>query len=139
MDCETGRKSYETFDDVPYGVSSPRLKVPAGLPDAEMRVFVGLVTGAPASQFQQTDLPLLARYAELVVLAERAAEGLRREPLVTTDGKLSPWVSIHATAVKGVCTLALKLRLSPQGRAPKAPKRLASPLSYYDTPGPGGR
>ena len=89
-----------------------------------------LILAAPASQFLATDLPLIVRYCELVVLAERAAAGLRAEPLVTEDG-VSPWMLAHASAVKSLCMLTLKLKLSPQARSPKAPKTLASSTSAY--------
>jgi hypothetical protein len=91
-------------------------------------VFLDLITAAPATQFVLTDLPLIVRYCELVVLAERAAEGLRNEPLVTEDGKLSAWATLHASSVKSICMLALKLKLSPQARSPKgAEKGAGSP------------
>jgi hypothetical protein len=128
----TGRRPYSTFDVVPFGSGERRLRPPAGLPDPERRVFLDLVATTPPSQFAPSDLALLVRWCELVVLAARAAEGMRSAPLVTADGKPSPWVALHASAVKGITMLALKLKLSPQARAPKAPKKLPGPMSYYE-------
>jgi hypothetical protein len=52
--------------------------------------------------------------------------------MVTADGRVSPWFVIHQQATKSLSGLALRLRLGPQSRALKAPKRKAGPLSYYD-------
>ena len=51
---------------------------------------------------------------------------------VSDEGKTSAWVGIHASALKGMILLALKLKLSPQARSPKTPKVKASPVSFYD-------
>jgi hypothetical protein len=118
---------------VPFGAAGERrLRPPVGLPDPERRVFLDLVATTPASQFAPSDLPMIVRWCELCVLAERAAEGLRSNALVTVDGKPSPWVALHASAVKGLTLLALRLKLSPQARAPKAPKKLPVPMSFYE-------
>ena len=128
----SGRRPYTTIDTPLYGEGARRLSPPAGLPEAERRVFLDLIGAAPPSQFMASDTPLVVRYCELVVLAGRAAEGLRNAPLVSDDGKPSPWVGIHASATKGLILLALKLRLSPQARSRKAPKALAATMSYYE-------
>jgi phage terminase small subunit len=75
---------------------------------------------------------LLCRWAELTVMAEQAAGELQASGMVTADGKVSPWFSIHQQATKSLNALALRLRLGPQSRARKAPKTLAAPLSYFD-------
>jgi hypothetical protein len=95
-------------------------------------VFLNLIATTPASQFAASDIPLVVRYCELVVLAERAAEGMRSALLVTANGKPSPWVALHASAVKGLTLLTLRLKLSPQARSPKAPKKIPTPMSYYE-------
>ena len=43
-----------------------------------------------------------------------------------------PWLRIHLESTKALSNLALRLRLGPQIRAPKAPNRKAGPLSYFD-------
>lgn len=82
---------------------------------------MALITSTPASQFAASDLPLIVRFCELSVIAERAAEGLRNAPLLDGEGRASPLVAIHASATKGMTML----------RSPKAPKRDVAPLSYY--------
>jgi hypothetical protein len=52
--------------------------------------------------------------------------------LVTPDGKMSPWVSIHQTATKTLSGLALRLRLGPQSRMRTQSKKTVPPMSYYD-------
>ena len=69
-------------------------------------------------------------------MAHRAAGELETSGMVATDAKgkvsVSPWFTIHAQATKGLAGLALRLRIGPQSRAPKAPKTKAAPTSYYD-------
>jgi phage terminase small subunit len=127
-----GRPSYTANDIVPFGTGNRRLRPPGSVGEAEKAAFVDLVSTCPVTQFQSSDLPLLVRWCELTVMAEQAAERLRLEGMVTENGKVSPWFSIHAQATKGLNGLALRLRLGPQSRAPRAPKRAAASMSYYD-------
>jgi hypothetical protein len=129
--AQTGRKPFATYDVQPFGAWE-RLKPPASLGEPEKRAFFDLISRVPAGQFQECDLPLLCRWAELTVMAETAAGKLAVAGMVTTDGKVSPWFSVHERATKGLTLLALRLRLGPQSRASKAPKTLAGELSYYD-------
>jgi phage terminase small subunit len=99
---------------------------------AEKKVFVALVAAVPATQFMAADLSLICRWCEWTVAAERAAAHIAAEGEVTNDGKLSPWVAIREKATKALTGLALRLRLGPQSRAFKAPKRTVTSLSYYD-------
>src|SRR5262245_16618063 len=131
--AETGRKPFATYDINPFGLPDERLRPPASLGTLEKQVFVDLITRCPAGQFRESDLPLLCRWAEATVLAERAAAEMAAGSLVTADGRVSPWVSIHERATKSLIALALRLRLGPQSRADKAPKTLpAASLSYYE-------
>lgn len=127
-----GRHPYEITDATPFGLPNPRLKPPASLSEPEKQAFLDLITACPASQFTAADLPLLARWSELVVMAETAAAEMTAGGMVTVDRKVSPWVTVHEKATKGLVALALRLRLGPQSRAFKAPKRTAAPTSYYD-------
>ena len=63
-------------------------------------------------------------------MAETAAAELRRG--IVIKGKLSPWFAVHTQATRTMKDLALRLRLGPQSRAPRAPKTLAQPLSGYE-------
>jgi hypothetical protein len=126
-------RNYITYDVAPFGTPDERLKPPPGLGDREKGAFVDLISRVPAGQFRESDLPLVCRWAELTVLAERAAAEMAAGSLVTDTGKVSPWVTIHEKAVKGLTLLALRLRLGPQSRADKAPKTLpAGSMSYYE-------
>ena len=127
----TGRKPFATYDVQPFGVWE-RLKPPGSLGEPERRAFLDLICSVPAGQFRESDLPLLCRWAEATVQAEVAASELQASGMVTADGRVSPWFSIHQQATKSLTMLALRLRLGPQSRADKAPKTLPGPVSYYD-------
>jgi phage terminase small subunit len=64
------------------------------------------------------------------VLAERAAAELRRHTII--DGKPSPWVTVQSKAIRAMVALAMRLRLSPQSRAPTTPRKVGEPLSAYE-------
>jgi phage terminase small subunit len=131
--AKTSRKPYETSDTVAYmGSESRRLRPPASLGERERAVFLDLVTSTDPRQFRNSDAALLCRWSELVVMAETAAEHLRTEGMLTDKGTPSPWLKIHEQATKGMAIMALRLRISPQARAPKAPKTTIAPVSYYD-------
>ena len=128
----TGRKPFETTDVVPFGAENERLRPPPSLAEPAKRAFLDLVTTTDPRQFRASDLPLLCRWAELTVMAEQAAGELQAGGMVTADGRVSPWFTIHQHATKGLTGLALRLRLGPQSRTPKAPKTKPGAVSYYD-------
>jgi len=114
---QRGRKSAdaEALASVHNGNGSgPRLNPPANLSDAERGVFVDLVNACDPDHFRVSDLPLLVRYVEAVVLAEQAAQELRCGAVV--DGRPSPWIIIQEKAVRAMVSLSMRLRLSPQSR-----------------------
>jgi len=43
-----------------------------------------------------------------------------------------PLLERHQSATKTIAGLALRLRLGPQSRSPRAPKTAAAPTSYYE-------
>ena len=131
---KTGRSPYVTTDVLPYGQGETRLRPPRGLGGAETAAFVDLITSTTTAHFTASDLPLLTRWAELTVLADRAAKALASGDLVI-DGKPNPLIAIHASATKGLAILALRLRLGPQSRAGRAPKTLPAGVSYYERVG----
>jgi phage terminase small subunit len=128
------RRSGAFFETLPHAAPSspiPRLKPPESMSEAARKVFLDLVVGSRADQFQVTDLPLLCRYAEAAALADRAEGEIARRPLV--KGKPNPWAAHLAAATKTVSMMAMRLRLSPQARAPNNPSRgRAAPMSYYE-------
>jgi phage terminase small subunit len=128
---QTGRKPFTTIDITPFGLPDGRLRPPASLGQLEKQAFLDLISRVPAGQFRESDLPLLCRWCEASVMAEQAAGELAAGGMVV-DGRVSPWFGIHERATKSLVALALRLRLSPQARADKAPKALPGPVSYYD-------
>jgi hypothetical protein len=105
---------------------------PASLGDAEKRAFVDLVMSCPSGQFLSCDLPLLCAWAETVALRERMATRMSIEGELDEKGKPSGAFTIHKEATKTLNALALRLRVSPQSRAQKAPRREVRPVSYYE-------
>jgi hypothetical protein len=128
---KTGRNSFVATDIIPYGEPG-RLRPPPSLGDVEKRAFLDLVTACPAGQFQACDLPLLCRWAETVALAERMATRMAIEGELDDTGRPSGAFTIHKEATKTLTALALRLRVSPQSRMQKAPKREMRAVSYYE-------
>jgi phage terminase small subunit len=130
--AKSGPQNPQTTEVIPFGVDR-RLRPPESLPDAARRAFASIVASHPASHFKAGDAELLCRYAEAAAAAEEAAFQMAQPGgMVTDDGKVSPWVSIHQSMTKTLNALALRLRLGPQSRALKQSKKEAAPLSYYD-------
>ena len=73
----------------------------------------------------------MQRYVEAVCLAEEAAQKLAVEGAVI-DGKPSAWFGIHQASCKTVAILALRLRIGPQSRQPRAHKTTPGPVSAYE-------
>jgi hypothetical protein len=128
--AKTGRNSFVATDMVRYGEPG-RLSPPATLGEAEKRAFVDLVIACPAGQFLASDLPLLCAWAETVALRERMATRMAIEGELDDKGKPSGAFTIHKEATKTLNALALRLRISPQARMQKAPKREMRSVSYY--------
>jgi len=129
--AKTGRNAFVATDLVRYGEPG-RLAPPASLGDAEKRAFIDLVCSVPVTQFAACDLPLLCAWAETVALRERMATRISVEGELDDKGKPSGAFTIHKEATKTLNALALRLRVSPQSRAQKAPRREVRPVSYYE-------
>jgi phage terminase small subunit len=109
-----------------------RVKPPSTLSQVERTAFLEVVNNSAPQHFQPSDVLLLSRYAESIVLAERAAKELRGEAVV--NGKVSPWLVVHEKALRAIVALSMRLRLSPQGRRPNNPlPKLITPASAYET------
>ena len=106
-----------------------RLRAPPNLPEPERELFAGIVAASAPQHFQASDVPLLTQYVANVILNERAHDELRAAPLV--GGRPSPWLVVAEKTNRAVVALSLRLRLSPQARAPNTPtKREAAPSAY---------
>jgi phage terminase small subunit len=130
--AKSGPENYQTTEVVPFG-SDRRLRPPDTLGDGARRIFTELVGSLPSGHFKAGDISLLCRYCEMAAVAEEAAFQMAQPGgMVTTDGKVSPWFSIHASATKSMGALAPRLRLGPLSRAKQQSKRAVQPLSVYD-------
>ncbi len=115
----------------PAGTAA-RLSPPAELSESERRAFLDIVLATKSSHFEVSDLPLLCAYVRAVLVERQAATELARAPVI--DGDVSPWLRVHSAAIKNMLGLSMRLRLSPQARAPNNPTRKAatSAVSYYE-------
>jgi hypothetical protein len=82
------------------------------------QVFIDTVLACAPEHFQVADVPSLRRYSEAHAWATRAAAA----------GDAKVFVAMTRTA----SALTLRLRLSPQARTPRMPKRPPLPVSVYD-------
>jgi hypothetical protein len=130
-----GRPPYETTDVMPYGAGPGRLRPPDCLGELQRKAFVDLIAACPINQFTRADLQLLARWAELVVLAEQASFEMQEGGMVveTAQGyRASPWFGIHRDACRELRALSQRLQIGPRARSPRAPKTRPGAVSYYD-------
>jgi|SRR5215469_14613936 len=125
------RRSAASSQIIPLPRPQSRVRPPANLPVPERDLFVELVANNPPQHFKPSDMPLLVQYCASAVLAERAVAELRRSPL-NEEGKASPWLVVFEKANRASIALAMRLRLSPQARAPNNPTRPAPQLSVYE-------
>jgi phage terminase small subunit len=110
-----------------------RLSPPADMTESERTLFLRLVSGCTPEHFRSTDAPLLQEYVQQALLARQAAEEMRAAGGAVVDGKVSPWFAVQQRAVKTMCVLATRLRLSPQTRIdPKTVGKKVSPTSFYE-------
>ncbi len=109
------RKSAASLEITPASPRSNRLRPPPTLSEPERNLFVAIVGNCSHDHFRASDLPLLSRYCEASVLAERAAQQLRDAPVI--NGKPSPWLAVREKATRELVALSMRLRLSPQARS----------------------
>src|SRR5262245_25676404 len=125
------RKSAAELNVVAIEGRTNRLRPPANLPQPERDLFAQLVAASAATHFKLSDVPLLTQYVTAAVLADRAAEVLRVEPVV--GGRPSPWLAVFEKANRAVVALSMRLRLSPQARSPNHPpgaRKEPTPSAY---------
>ena len=66
------RRSAADLAVVRVDAGSARLRPPPELGDEERDVWISIVGACALKHFERSDIPLLARYCEAVVLAKRA-------------------------------------------------------------------
>jgi hypothetical protein len=133
---QRGRKSLANLARPAVNGLPFRLTPPASLSKPERLVFVDLVQSCDPNHFRPSDVWLLSRYCEAVVLAEKAARELRRGA-VLKGGKVSAWIIVQEKAMRAMVSLSMRLRLSPQARldAKKLGRQDGARLpSAYETP-----
>ena len=81
-----------------------------------------------------SDAPLLRRYCENVVLAQRAAKHLAADGAVV-NGKCSAWLTVAEKADRALVSLSMRLRISPQARMRRETTKPGPPPSIYDRMG----
>jgi hypothetical protein len=101
-----------------------RLRPPASLSPGAREQFLNIVADERPEHFKPSDLPILCQYAEATAVAEHAARELWRSDQNTK------WLTRWEKSIRCMSLLSLRLRLSPQARAPNNPKR--QNLSYYE-------
>lgn len=124
-----GRKSAAELAITPPEPAVTRLQPPPSLTGPEADLFRQIVRNCNHEHFRESDLPLLSRYCEASILAERAAQQLREAPVLA--GKPSPWLPVREKATRELIALSMRLRLSPQARC----KGHALPKSKVDRTG----
>jgi hypothetical protein len=122
------RKSAASFAIPSVTGAPPRLSPSVDLTPDERQIFIDLVASAKAEHFRASDLPLLSAYCRAIALERRSAQELA----AGDDKALARWEK----ATKAMVALSMRLRLSPQSRAPNNPSRPGSkperPLSVYE-------
>src|SRR5262245_56421892 len=106
------RQSAASFGFPSVTGAPSRLSPPPDLGVEERQVFCDLIAASRADAFRPSDLPLLSAYARAVVLERHSA-------VAGDDKAMARW----ERAVKAMVSLSMRLRLSPQSRAPNNPSR----------------
>src|SRR5262249_36602666 len=101
------RKSAASLTVIPIDSRSTRLRPPTNMPAPERVLFAQLVGANAPAHFKSSALPLLTQYVTAAVLADRAAENLRVEPVV--GGRASPWLQVFEKANRVVVALSMRL------------------------------
>jgi hypothetical protein len=116
------RRSAASHLAVIPGAPPERLRPPSELKGAARQTFIDIVNAVKTGHFQSSDLPLLCAYCRAIDMERRSAGDPKA---------LSRW----ASSIKAMAVLSVRLKLSPQARAPNAPRPSVKPApttSYYD-------
>jgi phage terminase small subunit len=114
-------------------VGPRHLEPPSELGEVEAAIFRQTVASVATNHFAAEDLTLLCAYARTAALERHAAEELAIE--ATVGSQPSPWLAVHASAVRSLMALSVRLRIGPRSRAPSNNRRRSAKSgtpSYYD-------
>lgn len=124
------RRSAASFITPTLRLKSDRLQPPASLSKQERAEFIALVMANKADAFKVSDLPLLVTYVQVICQLAEASKEIRKG--VVHQGKVNPWVGVQERLIKSMVALSMRLRLSPQSRAPNNPTRPVKPPNAYE-------
>src|SRR5262245_41405083 len=110
------RRSTAELSVLSFMAPRTRLSPPPEMGRIEQKIWMEVVSGADSEHFQASDAPLLGAYCRAAALERRASEELA--VAAVAHGTPSPWLEVHASAVRSMTALAVKLRLSPKARTP---------------------
>jgi hypothetical protein len=119
------RRSAASHLAVIPGSPPERLRPPSELRAAERRIFLDIVNAVKPEHFKSSDLPLLCAYTRAIDMERRSAGDPKA---------LGRW----ASAIKAMCVLSVRLKLSPQARAPNKPRPSGKPQPVQSYPPKGG-
>ena len=116
---QRGRKSAAVLNFPAVDGSRSRITAPASLTKVERSLFTELAADTP--HLVQADAPLLASYAQAVLLSRKAGRDL---------GRIGEW----ERATRAMMALARSLRLTPQSRTDSktVARRQPAGSSYYE-------
>jgi phage terminase small subunit len=132
---KVGRPSRNAHVQPIDGGAQRPLQPPAELSEEELESFASIVSTVKAGHFRPSDARLVALYVQSLTLARRTGERLAAE--LATPALLKA----YDAATRRTCSLATKLRLTPQSRSPqKSARSNDAPrnASYYDVAASGG-
>ena len=107
----------------PHGEPLAAMAVPSFLTKAQKELWASLLAQAPRGVLQVADWPLFSSYVLHVDALMGANRAQKERPLVTADGRVSPYLRIQRQTAEVLRMLAGELALSPAGRA-----RLGAPV-----------
>ena len=134
---KVGRPSRNAHVQPIDGGAARPLKPPSELSDSERETFATIVSTVRAGHFRESDARLIGLYCQALTLARRTGEALDAELSNASPSLLKA----YDAATRRTCSLATKLRLTPQSRSPQKSARTNDAprnASYYDVAASGG-
>lgn len=125
---------------LPPGPSEPipPPSVPAGLSEAEAKLWTSVIEAKPSDWFDDSITPILREYVRAAVVCDHLA-GLIA---AATPGQLKPLLFLRDREARRAASFATKLRMTPQSRytsqaAGTADKRVKGKRPWRTTDEPG--